>query len=220
MNGLESVERSYTSEMIRKGIHLASLSIPVLYSFISRHTALVILIPLTAAFFLADILRLYHPASGRIYLKYFGFLLRQHEQNAHGRKLTGASYVLLSACLCVLLFPKVIVITAFAILIISDSAAALIGRRFGRHRFFTKSLEGSSAFFVSALLVVAVAPKIAYAPVEYLVGAVTAAVATVVEAAGIKVDDNLSIPLVSGAVMWGLYALAAPALNIHALDLP
>jgi len=28
MNGLESVERSYTSEMIRKGIHLASLSIP------------------------------------------------------------------------------------------------------------------------------------------------------------------------------------------------
>ncbi len=128
--------------------------------------------------------------------------------------------MLLSACLCVLLFPKVIVITAFAILIISDTAAALIGRRFGRHRFFTKSLEGSSAFFVSALLVVAVAPKIAYAPVEYLVGAVTAAVATVVEAAGIKVDDNLSIPLVSGAVMWGLYALAAPALNIHALDLP
>jgi dolichol kinase len=220
MTGLESVERSYRSEMIRKGIHLASLSIPVIYSFISRHTALAILIPLTAAFLITDILRLFHPPSGRLYQKLFGFLLRQHEQNAHGRKLTGATYVLFSACLCVLLFPKVVVITAFAILIISDSAAALIGRRFGKHKFFTKSLEGSSAFFVSALLVIAVAPKIAYTPLEYVIGAVTAIVATVIEAADVRVDDNLTIPLVSGAVMWGLYLLAAPALNIHALDMP
>jgi len=220
MNGLESVERSYTSELIRKGIHLASLSIPVVYAFISRRTALAILVPLTALFLLSDVLRLYHPASGRLYQRFFGFLLRQHEQNAHGRRLTGASYVLLSACLCVLLFPKVVVITAFAILIISDSAAALIGRRYGRHKYLGKSLEGSGAFFVSALLVIAVAPKVAYAPIEYVIGAVTAAVATVVEGVGIQVDDNLSIPLVSGAVMWGLYLFAAPALNIHALDFP
>lgn len=220
MNGLESVERSYTTELIRKGIHLVSLSIPVIYSFIPQRTALAVLLPLTAAFLLADVLRLYHPASSRLYQRYFGFLLRQHEQNAHGRRLTGATYVLFSACLSVLLFPKVVVITTFAILIISDSAAALIGRRFGKHRFLTKSLEGSSAFLISALLVIAVAPKIAYSPVEYLIGAITAAVATVVEAAGLQIDDNLTIPLVSGAVMWALYALVAPALDIHALDMP
>ena len=174
MNGLESVERSYTSEMIRKGIHLASCRSPSSTTFISRQTALAILIPLTAAFFLADLCGSTTRRAGGSTMRYFGFLLRQHEQNTHGRKLTGATYVLLSACLCVLLFPKVIVITAFAILIISDSAAALIGRRFGKHRSSPNPLEGSSAFFVSALLVVAVAPKIAYSPVEYLIGAVTA----------------------------------------------
>jgi len=87
---------------------------------------------------------------------------------------------------------KVIVITAFAILISRQRPHSSPALR--QTPLLHQVLEGSSAFFVSALLVVAVAPKIAYAPVEYLVGAVTAAVATVVEAAGIKVDDNLSIP--------------------------
>jgi hypothetical protein len=44
-------------------------------------------------------------------------------------------------------------------------------------------------------------------------------VATIVEATGVHVDDNLTIPLVSGAVMWALYSLGVPALNDFALDL-
>jgi dolichol kinase len=219
MSVLENVEKSYTTELIRKGIHLASLSIPVVYNFVTRETGLAILIPVTLAFVLTDILRLYHPASGRLYERLFGFLLRKHEQNTQGRKLTGATYVLLSAVMCVWLFPKVVVITAFTILIISDSMAALVGRRYGKHRFLSKSLEGSAAFLISALVVVAVAPKIIYAPGEYLVGAVAALAATVVEATSIPIDDNLSIPLLAGVVMWCLYAVALPSLNIYSLDL-
>ena len=44
-----------------------------------------------------------------------------------------------------------------------DAVAALVGRRFGRHRYAVgrarKSLEGSAAFFVVALLVCAVYPR-------------------------------------------------------------
>jgi len=213
-----SVEESYGTEIIRKGIHLFSLLIPVVYYFITKSTALAILVPLTLLFGLSDVARLFIPAFGRIYNTYFGFLLRSHEQNERGRRLNGATYVLLAATLLVLFFPKVIAITAIAVLIISDTSAALIGRRFGRHRFMSKSLEGASAFFLSGLLVVAIAPKVEYTAAEYVIGAAAAALGAVVEASAIGLDDNLSIPLTVGAAMWVLYLIFLPALNLFKLD--
>jgi len=218
MNGLQNVEESYQSELIRKAIHLCSLAIPIVYYFIARTTALSILIPLTLVFGLSDVARLTIPAAGRLYERLFGFLLRAHEQNERGHHLNGATYVLLSATICVALFPKVIVITAFAILIISDSSAALIGRRFGRHHFMKKTFEGSAAFFLSALVVVALTPKVSHLPAEYLIGAAAALIGSVVEALPITVDDNLSIPLSICAVMWALYNILLPSINVFSLD--
>jgi len=218
MSEFPNVDESYSAELVRKGIHLISLSIPVVYYFVSKSTALSILIPLTLAFLLADIARLYHEPTGRLFVSIFGFLLRRHERNDRGRQLTGATYVLLSATFCVLVFPKVVVITAFAILIISDSAAALIGRKFGRHPFMKKSVEGTSAFFVTALIVVAVSPKISYLPLEYIIGAVAAILGALVEALSVGIDDNVSIPISIGAAMWLMYWVFLPALDIFKLD--
>ncbi len=220
MNGLPTVEQSYGVEVVRKGIHLVSLSIPVVYAFMSRPTALAILIPLTLLFAATDFWRHRHPGLGAVYHRHLGWLLRDHERDGNRKRLNGATYVLLSACLCIIIFPKVVVLTAFPILIISDTAAALVGRRYGRHPFLTKSLEGAAAFLVSALAVVVVAPKLAYLPLEYLIGAVAAVTGTLVEAMSIAVDDNLSIPLAVGGTMWFLYATMLPALNVFALDVP
>ncbi len=219
MNELASVEESYSTEIIRKSIHLISLSIPVIYYFIPRSTALAILIPLALVFGLSDLARLHIPAVGSIYNRFFGFLLRRHESRSAKPRLNGATFVLLSAVICVWFFPKVIVVTAFSILIISDSAAALIGRRYGRHRFLGKSLEGTTAFLITALLVVAVAPKIGYYPAEYLLGSIAAVVGSIVEAvSGETLDDNLSIPISISVVMWLLYTLLLPMVNVWALD--
>lgn len=215
---LPSVEQSYTTELVRKSIHLCSLAIPLVYYWISKAQALSILIPLALLLGVADVARLYHPPTGRVYSKYLGFLLRPHERTEHGRKLNGATYVLLSAIICILLFPKLIVITAFAVLIISDTCAALIGRRFGRHRFFNKSVEGTAAFFLSGLVVVALAPKAAWLPAEYAIGVFAVLVGAIVEASPIPLDDNLSIPLSIGGVMWLMYALFLPAVNVFSLD--
>jgi dolichol kinase len=218
MNGGSAADQPYAVEVIRKGIHLFSLSIPIVYSFLSKETALAILLPLTLLFVVNDLARLHVKPFGRLYERVFGFLLRSHERNDRGRSLTGASYVLISATLCVWLFPKVIFLTAFAILIVSDSAAALIGRRMGRHRFLAKSLEGTLAFLVSALIVVGLAPKVAYAPAEYLIGALGALLGAIVEAAPQAVDDNLAIPLVIGTFLWFMYAAFLPGVNVYALD--
>jgi dolichol kinase len=219
MNVFAGVEESYSAELIRKSIHLCSLSIPVVYYFISRETALTILLPLALAFGLSDIARLSMPSVGALYNKLFGFLLRRHEVRATKPRLNGATFVLLSALICIWLFPKVIVITAFAILIISDTAAALIGRRFGRHPFRSKTVEGTTAFFVTALLVVVLAPKIDFLATEYLIGTIAAILGTFVEAvSGDLIDDNLSVPISISIVMWILYALLLPTVNVWGLD--
>ena len=219
INGLPTVEESYGVEIVRKGIHLFSLSIPVVYYFITKETALAILLPLTALFAGTDLLRFRHAALGEFYHRHLGWLLRPHEIDRREPRLNGATYVLLSACICILLFPKLIVLTAFAILIISDTSAALIGRRYGTHRFLGKTLEGSGAFLVTALAVVALSPKLGTSPAEYLIGAAGAATGTVVESLPTRIDDNLSIPIAIAAVMWVLYALFLPHLNVFALDI-
>jgi len=212
--------QSYSVELARKGIHLFSLSIPVIYYFISKSTALKILIPLTSLFLLVEIARFVHPTTNSLFHRLLGWLLRPHESDSTAKRLTGATYVLLSAVICIWLFPKLIAVTAFAILIISDTSAALVGRRFGKRPFLKKSLEGSLAFLVSALVVVLVSPKIVFHPLEYLIGGTAAVVGTVAESLANAVDDNLLVPLTVGATMWVLYILLLPHVNVFALDGP
>ena len=210
MKKLPDVESSYQGELYRKGIHLSSLSIPVGYALLDKGTMLAILFPVTALLVVTDFARIYSPSFRRFYHGLFGWLMREHERGPGSRSLNGASYVLLSACICILLFPQVIAITAFSILIVSDTVAALIGRRFGKKRFLGKSREGATAFLVSAILVVLLAPKVSYSPAEYLIGTAGAGIGTIVESLPIAIDDNLSIPVCIGVVMWLLYVLFLP----------
>lgn len=204
----------YRSELFRKAIHLCSLSIPVIYTFITKEFALQLLIPVTAGFFLVDLARYYFPPVSRLFYRVFGSLLRKHEQDENAKRLNGATYVLLSAVLCVAILPKLVTITAFAILIISDSTSALVGRRFGKHRFFRKSLEGAASFFISAVVVVLVSPKAGAGLLEYIFGFIAAGVGAVAESAA-TIDDNIAVPVSVGLVLWALYALFLPGVDLN-----
>jgi len=204
----------YKHELVRKAIHMCSLSIPIVYYFLSKEQALWILIPLTFVFLAVDIARYYSRPVSRWFYSWFGWLLRRHEQDGTSKRLSGATDVLLSACFCVLVFPKIITVNAFAILIVSDTTSALIGRRFGKKRFFKKSLEGSMAFFFSAVVVVLLAPKVERIPLEYAIGTIACAVGAVVEAVSGKIDDNISIPISIGFTMWFLYLFLLPSMDL------
>jgi len=212
---------NYRDEVVRKLIHLCSLSIPIVYYFIARYDALIVLSILTVIAITIDLLRYFSPTFAKIFYSYFGFLLRKHEKDNNKKALNGASYVLLSATISVFLFPKILFLTAFGILIISDSTAALIGRKFGKHKLLKKSLEGTLAFFVSAIIVVLVTPKITGDIYEFFIGIVAAAIAAVVENLSYGwVDDNLSVPITIGFVMWVLYILFLPNLTLILPNVP
>jgi dolichol kinase len=211
----------YKSEVLRKSIHLCSLSIPVVYYFITRELALSVLIPLTVFSLIADIGRHRLPSFNKFFHSLFGFMLRQHELDSKKKNLSGASYVLISAVIVVLLFPKIFAVTGFTVLIIGDISAALFGRKFGKHRFLSKSLEGSLAFFITSSVVILFAPKITGSIEEYIIGFVAVFVGMIVENISYGwADDNLTIPVSVALTMWALYAVFLPQLSLILPNVP
>lgn len=205
----------FRKELGRKAIHLSSIVIPIFYFFTPKLTALTLSAALMVVALALDVGRHYYAPLRRLFTIVFGRLLRSHERDRHAKRLNGGTYVLIATTISILLFPKLIAITGFLILIVSDLAAALVGRKFGRRKFLGKSLEGSMAFFLTAMAVVAATPKIGYGAGEYLVGAAAALAATVVEAGAGWIDDNLSIPLTVGVTLWAGYALLLPWLDVY-----
>jgi len=205
---------SFRAEIARKLFHLTNLTIPVIYFFISKETALLILVPLTVAMVIADVLRIYHPPTGRLFNYFFGFLLRESERNADNFRLNGATFVLISATICIAIFPKLFAVIGLVTLTFADGAAALFGKRFGKRPFFGKTLEGSLAFFIAAVIVVLVTPKFNYELSEYLIGFVAAAVGTVAEATSGYID-NIAIPVSVASILWAGYTIFLPHIDVY-----
>lgn len=221
MTPIDNGSIHYKDELVRKLIHLCSLSIPIVYYFITQNTAIIILAILAVVAVVLDVSRYFSPAVGKIFYKTFGFLLRKHELDSKKKNLNGATYVLISALICVFIFPKVIFITSFAVLIVSDTMAALIGRRFGKHKFLSKSLEGTLAFFISGSIVVLFTPKIDGLFLEYAIGIFSVFVGAIAENISFGfADDNLSIPISIGLTMWALYVLFLSELSLILPNVP
>ncbi len=111
MEEIDRLELRY--EVARKAIHLSSLSIPVIYWFISRELALFLLVPLFSGFFLIDLLKNFFTPVSVWYHKTFGAMLRTHELKKAKAQLNGATYIVMAALLLVLFFPKIIAVAAF-----------------------------------------------------------------------------------------------------------
>lgn len=88
-----------------------------------------------------------------------------------------------------------------------DAFAAILGRRYGTHRFTvfgqTRSLQGSLAMFVTSLVATFFALVAFGQPAEtsLLLGSVVAVAATLVEAGSPWGIDNLTVPLFSAVVL-------------------
>lgn len=219
----ENRQITYRSEVLRKGIHFMSLSIPVMYALLNRETVLYILVPITVVFVTVDIAGHRSGIIRTVLLRYFGFMMRTHELEVNRLSLNGASYVLIAACLCIMVFPKLIAVTAFAILIVSDICAALVGRRFGKHKFLDKSLEGTLAFAASAVIVVMIIARLFAeslfneSTLFVFAGVAGSLVGAVIEnlSPRFRMDDNVSIPLSIGAAMWVIALLVGGVSFTH-----
>ena len=194
----------FLKEMFRKGIHVSSFLFPLLYHFTNKNLMLILIITFSLLMIIIEYsrfmnIKLYQFIQNNVFrfLKIdLSQIIRRHE--AHN--LTGASYMAISMLICLIFFSKAIVITAFSILAISDTLAALIGMRFGKIKLLDKTLEGCIAFFISSMLI-CYTTTIIYDVIftnHQLCIFFICFIITITELISkkLQLDDNLSIPLI------------------------
>jgi len=137
--------------------------------------------------------RRYNKLLYRIYNNLFITFTRPIEQ----RILSGASWVIIGAAVTIFIFNENTAIIGLLVLSIADSVAAIVGIKFGKTQLFSKSLEGSTAFFITATIIVfSLSLESAY------LNFIAVIAATVVELFSTpRINDNLLIPVVLALIL-------------------
>ena len=183
------------SEYKRKLIHLFNLAIPFsyLYVFPEKWVFVKLLSILMVLFIIFDILRHKVAWVKSLFTLFINSMLRSHEQEG---KLTGATWVMIGAVISIILFSKPVAIIALIFMSLGDSAAGLIGQRYGKHKIWNKSWEG---FFGGLFVCIIVGMNYSLLPMTISLSGAVAAM--VMEILPIPLDDNFKIPLGAGAIM-------------------
>lgn len=203
---------TFQQELLRKLVHLSSVWMVFVMWYAGGLPAFFFFAVLALLNLLLEYARyrsIQIPVLLPLYEKLFGKMLR--DNNGKFRP-SGSPPYLASAAVTTLLFPPVFAVTAFLCMMFGDTAAALCGRRFGKHKFSNgKSVEGCAAFLITDLLILTGSFCLAgFSWVVFLCGVIGIFLAMIAELFNeeLKLDDNFSIPLiVGGMLMLGHYLL-------------
>ena len=184
---------TYRQEIYRKFIHLSSSVMALALWYFGKETFLPWLIGVAIILPLLDYGRHHIDLLRRIYNYFFTIFTRPIEY----RNLSGASWIVIGAALTTLIFNENTAIIGLLVLSLADSAAAIIGLKFGKTYLFNKSLEGSAAFFIVAFLIV-----FYLSPAFFLINLIVVSAVTAVELfSTARINDNLFIPLVTAFIL-------------------
>lgn len=132
-------------------------------------------------------------------------VFRLLSRSSEASRMASSTWYTLGLMAGVALLPKPACLMGILVLAFADPAAGLVGRRFGGPRLYRdKSVGGTTAFFVVAFAIAGAslsiqAPALALAPRLWTAAAIALA-GSVAELLGDHVQDNFSIPVVTGAI--------------------
>jgi len=143
-----------------------------------------------------DLSRIKLPLLNRLFLRFLSPFLKKTEE----KRITGATYMLVATVVAFAAFEQTVAVVALLFLSIGDPVAALVGTRTPGPRVFGKSPGGTLAFIGVSVLVVLALVSSGFIQFHwgYIAGAVVAAG---VELAPVPLDDNLTVPLLTGTAM-------------------
>lgn len=177
------------------------------YSGLSESGFRIVTASFVAAAASLEIVRRLSPGVNKIVCRAMGGLMRERER--HG--ITSATWYMGSILAVLLLFPREVFVLTLLYVAVGDTAAGIVGTKWGRHRLSNHvSLEGSFAAFTSCFLMTLVMTPHGLGTFHLagwnlfwfsLLGGLIGAVS---EAIFKKLDDNLVIPLVAAPSLWGL----------------
>jgi len=190
-------------EISRKLLHLMALLMPACILYLPREAPFILGL-IFFAMISVELIRFRFPFAQGLFERTFVAMLRKEEF----RTLTGATWIILSAFLCALLFSgrPHIPFMALSMFILGDSAAAIVGQSVGRVRIGKKTLEGSLACFGTCLFLCYVVfpflPGVDTKILRFGVIWVSSLVVTLgelipIRIKGYRLNDNLSVPLMA-----------------------
>ncbi|MBC8527812.1 MAG: phosphatidate cytidylyltransferase [Candidatus Cloacimonetes bacterium] len=203
------------NEIYRKLIHLFAIIIPVLYYFVVKSDIISISILLPIALFcvVVDATRMESPKIKNKFYKVFGAQLRDNETTS----LTGASYLLTSSVVVIAIFTKEIAFLAISYLVVGDTCAAMLGLKMGKRKIrrTRKTIEGLIGSFLSCTIYGLICyflflrkvfafnnPHPQLAIIMIVFGAL---IASITEVSDLHINDNITIPIISGIAMSIIY---------------
>lgn len=199
-------------EIVRKLLHLISLSFLVVYAVFSEYfthkKALLALSLMLIILFELEYVRI----ELRKKIPIIGWLNDRFRRERENQYLGGEVFFLIGAIISLAVFDVRIAFTAILMTTFGDLAASIIGIRFGRTWLFKdRALEGILAEFIINLGIGFLFLRMFVQGSDWwwqsltLMGQpiwsiiiVMASVATIVEVAVSRIDDNLLVPVISG----------------------
>ena len=153
-------------------------------------TAVTALIAVFLGLLLLDVVRLRIPAANDLFFRAFARLVSPREATG----VASSTWYALGLILALALFPRAYALTGILVLALADPAASYVGRRWGRRPFLGASMEGTVVFAATALAVL----WFRHPPGVALV---TAPLTALAERFSWPLDDNLTLPVATAAIL-------------------
>ncbi|MFW9901955.1 MAG: glycerol-3-phosphate acyltransferase [Candidatus Thorarchaeota archaeon] len=167
----------------------------ILYLIYSKILALTIISIVFISFFGLDIFRFLNKQRNNLLMLKVKSLFRRSE----AKKLSSMTLFLLAAFITIILFNKNIAILALTFLIFGDIFSKIFGLAFGRNKLFNKTFEGTLAYIGSVLICgFLFFLTLHFSLIILIIGGIAA---PLTELVSYKINDNFTVPLVSGALM-------------------
>lgn len=205
----------HSLQLGRRLFHLANgVVIATAYALLFTHEQIVHVFGTVACLvYIGDRFRIAYPDAVARFAPWVNRLFMRAEEQVREAAMTPFAIAVL---LTMLATPKLAALVAIYTLAVGDPLAAIVGIRFGRHRLSPhRSVEGTLAFFVATVAIaVVVLHRGTHAPAWPLGGAAAGIgmLAVTCELLPLRVDDNLTIPIVVGFATWAMTALFGIAL--------
>lgn len=144
-----------------------------------------------------EVMRRVAPGSYGVMVRYSKGILKEK-----AGFLLGTTNFLIANLFCIIFFSKSVAIASLVFLTYGDAMATIIGKKYGKIRFFKgKSLMGMGSFFITCLILGIVMRFLPGIELGFLIIVIGAGVAAIVEVLPIPLDDNLTVAPITCIVM-------------------
>jgi len=202
-DSIEALPARNSLHLMRKFWHIGGGSLAITLFFISGVSVsllrqLCFCVLLFSVF--VEVLRMNSKRVNVIFVGFWKPFMRESEVKG----FTGTSFYLLGVWLSLSLFKFEIALLSILFLVVADPVSSLIGNLYGSRDYLpNKSIEGSLGCFITCYFLCFIYLKNFHgqtSDIHFLFAFLAGLIGTVSETvSAFKIDDNLTIPLVSGA---------------------